>query len=121
MVAGHLGLILPVIKLGTLGWLQRGLAAAGQMALTNYIAQTLICTCCSTDSAWDSTTSLNAMSYYLLVAAIAAVEMIWSVIWLRNFRFGPLEWIWRSLTYWTRQPMRLGGTGPLPGHLLGAT
>jgi uncharacterized protein len=121
MVAGHLGLILAVIKLGMLGWLQRGLAAAGQMALTNYIAQTLICTMLFYGFGLGLYGNLERYELYLLVAAIAAVEMIWSVIWLRNFRFGPLEWIWRSLTYWKRQPMRLGGSGPLPGQLLGAT
>jgi uncharacterized protein len=34
--------------------------------------------------------------------------MIFSMVWLRFFRFGPLEWLWRSLTYWEWQPMRKG-------------
>jgi uncharacterized protein len=35
-----------------------------------------------------------------------------SPIWLRNFRFGPLEWLWRSLTYLERQPMRVVDRAP---------
>jgi uncharacterized protein len=34
--------------------------------------------------------------------------LIASPIWLRHFRFGPMEWVWRSLTYWRKQPMKLG-------------
>jgi uncharacterized protein len=34
-------------------------------------------------------------------------SLVWSPIWLQHFRFGPLEWVWRSLTYWKRQPMRI--------------
>jgi uncharacterized protein len=43
----------------------------------------------------------------LIVIAIWALQLILSPIWLRHFRFGPLEWLWRSLTYWTLQPMRV--------------
>ena len=42
----------------------------------------------------------------LVVAAIWAVQLIVSPIWLQRYRFGPAEWLWRSLTYWKRQPMR---------------
>ena len=42
----------------------------------------------------------------VVVFAIWAVEIAWSVIWLRYYRFGPFEWLWRSLTYWKLQPMR---------------
>ena len=41
------------------------------------------------------------------VGAMWTVQLIVSPIWLRHFRFGPMEWVWRSLTYWQRQPMRL--------------
>jgi len=121
MVAGHLGLVLVAIKLGLIKWLQRGFAAAGQMALTNYIGQTLICTILFYGFGFGLYGQLERYELYMLVGAIAAFEIIFSVIWLRNFRFGPLEWIWRSLTYWKRQPFRKNGSGPIPGQILGAT
>ena len=121
MVAGHIGLILLIVKLGLLRWLQKGLAAAGQMALTNYIGQTLICTLLFYDFGFGLYGAFERYQLYLLVLTIAAVEMVFSVIWLRTYRFGPLEWVWRSLTYWKPQPMRKGGDGPVPGQMLGAT
>lgn len=123
MVCGHLGLLLLAIRLGVLRWFQRALAAAGQMALTNYIGQTLICTMLFYGFGFGLYGQLNRAQLYLLVLAIAAAQMVFSVIWLKNFRFGPLEWVWRSLTYWKPQPMRLsgGGSGPVPGQMLGAT
>ena len=54
---------------------------------------------------------LERYQLYYVVAAIWAINMIVSPIWLRHFRFGPLEWAWRSLTYWKRQPMRLRVSG----------
>lgn len=121
MVAGHVGLVLLVIKLGLLQWLQRGFAAAGQMALTNYIGQTLICTMLFYGFGFGLYGQFERYQLYLLVGAIAAVEIVFSVLWLRSFRFGPLEWLWRSLTYWKRQPMRLSGSAPQPGQMLGAS
>jgi len=44
---------------------------------------------------------------YYIVGAIRMAQLIVSPIWLRYFRFGPLEWGWRPLTYWKRQPMRI--------------
>ncbi|MEE1876994.1 DUF418 domain-containing protein [Altererythrobacter litoralis] len=121
MVAGHIGLVLTVVKLGLFKWLQQGFAAAGQMALTNYIGQTLICTFLFYGFGFGLYGQLDRAQLYMLVAAIAVVEIVFSLIWLRNYRFGPLEWVWRSLTYWKPQPMRLGGGGPQPGQMLGAT
>jgi len=121
MVAGHIGLVLVIIRLGFARWLQLGFAAAGQMALTNYIGQTVICTVLFYGFGFGLYGQLERYELYLLVATIAAVEIAFSLIWLRNFRFGPLEWVWRSLTYWRPQPMRLGGSGPQPGQMLGAT
>ena len=42
-----------------------------------------------------------------MVVAIWALNLAFSVICLRLFEFGPLEWLWRSLTYWNMQPLRL--------------
>ena len=49
---------------------------------------------------------LQIYELYYVVAAVWIVEILWSHIWLRYFRFGPLEWLWRSLTYWKKQPMK---------------
>lgn len=106
MVIGHLGLFLSIIKGGWLKPLQRVLAATGQMALTNYIAQTLICTMLFYGFGFGLFNKLERHELFYVVAAIWTVELIWSPIWLRFFRFGPMEWLWRSLTYWERQPMR---------------
>jgi len=50
---------------------------------------------------------LERYQLYYVVGAIWIFNLISSPIWLRHFRFGPLEWCWRSLTYWKRQPMRI--------------
>jgi uncharacterized protein len=44
---------------------------------------------------------------YYVVMVIWVFQLLVSPVWLRYFRFGPIEWGWRSLTYWQRQPMRL--------------
>lgn len=106
MVVGHLGLFLVAIRSGWLKTLQRTLAATGQMALTNYIAQTLICTALFFGFGFGLFNQLERHQLFYIVAAIWALELAWSPLWLKHFRFGPLEWLWRSLTYWERQPLR---------------
>jgi uncharacterized protein len=108
MVAGHIGFVFVAIKLGVLKPLQRGLAAAGQMALTNYLTQTLICTTLfySFGFGLGLYNQLERIELYMIWAAIITVQICWSVLWLRYFRFGPFEWLWRSLTYWQIQPLR---------------
>ena len=49
---------------------------------------------------------LQRYEIYYVVGAVWLLEIIWSHIWLRYFRFGPLEWLWRSLTYWKWQPLK---------------
>ncbi len=106
MVIGHLGLFLSIIRAGWMKALQRTLAATGQMALTNYIAQTLICTALFFGFGFGLFNQLERHQLFYIVAAIWTLELVWSPIWLKHFRFGPLEWLWRSLTYWERQPLR---------------
>jgi uncharacterized protein len=109
MVIGHLGLFLAVIKAGLLRALQRGLAAVGTMALSNYLMQTIICTWLfyGFGPGLGLYGQLERYELYYVVAAIWLAEFIWSQLWLKRFRFGPFEWLWRSLTYWERQPMKL--------------
>jgi uncharacterized protein len=108
MVIGHLGLFLSLIRLGTSGLLARALAATGQMALSNYLIQTLICTTLfySFGFGLGLFNSFQRYELYIVVAAIWLAQLIYSPLWLRHFKFGPFEWLWRSLTYWQLQPMR---------------
>jgi uncharacterized protein len=43
----------------------------------------------------------------IMVCGILFFQIFFSIIWLRNFKYGPFEWAWRSLTYWKIQPIKL--------------
>jgi uncharacterized protein len=103
---GHIAVIMLFIKSGILPFLQRSLAAVGQMAFTNYIMQTIICNTIFLGFGFSLYGRLQRYELYYIVFGIWILQMILSPIWLRYFRFGPLEWGWRSLTYWERQPFR---------------
>ena len=107
MVMGHLGLLLLAIRSGWLAGLQRALGAVGQMALTNYLMQTLITMLLFYGFGFGLYEHFERYQLYGVVAAIWLAELVWSPLWLARFRFGPFEWLWRSLTYWQRQPMRI--------------
>ena len=110
---GNAAVVLLLVKNGALKWLTRRLAAVGQMALSNYL---LTSTSCKFLFVWGPLKWYGRMEYYHLYyvcAGVWAVNLIWSPIWLRYFQFGPAEWVWRSLTYWKRQPMRLTQETPV--------
>jgi uncharacterized protein len=103
---GHLGLIMLLVRMGILRRLTRSLAAVGQMAFSNYIFQSVITVIVFTGTGFALYGRLQRYQLYYVVAAIWMFQLVVSPIWLRHFRFGPLEWCWRSLTYWRKQPMR---------------
>lgn len=80
------------------------LAAVGQMALTNYLLQSLICTTIFYSYGLKLYGGLRPVNGLWLTLAIYAAQVWWSGWWLRRFRFGPVAWLWRSLTYGQRQP-----------------
>jgi len=84
-------------------------APVGQMAFTNYLSQSIITSIVFYGFAVYGT--LQRYEVYYVVGAIWLFQILSSHIWLRYFRFGPFEWIWRSLTYLQRQPMKK--TGPV--------
>jgi uncharacterized protein len=84
----------------------RPVARAGQMALTNYLLQSLICTTLFYGYGFGLWGRVPRAAQVLLVLAIWSVNLALSAWWLRRFRFGPAEWLWRSLTYGRAQPMR---------------
>jgi uncharacterized protein len=104
---GHVGLLMLIVQSGALGWLTRRLAAVGRMALSNYLTHSLVCTTIFYGYGFGLFGQINRTGLAAIVLVIWTVQLIISPIWLKHFRFGPAEWLWRSLTYWRLQPMRL--------------
>lgn len=90
------------------------LAAVGRMALTNYLLQTVICTTVFYGHGLGLFGRVERSEQMLIVFGVWAFSLVASPIWLRFFRFGPAEWLWRSLTYRKLQPMRCRTLKPSP-------
>jgi len=103
---GWIGLIMLLCKHGIAARHTRALAAVGQMAFTNYILQTVLCTLIFYGHGLGLFGSVPRIGQIAIVFTIFIVQLIVSPLWLQRFRFGPLEWLWRTLTYWQMQPMR---------------
>jgi len=80
------------------------IAAAGRMAFTNYLTQSLVFALVFNGFGWFGRVSPVAAAAGGIV--FYAMQVWWSAWWLARHRFGPFEWIWRSLTYGRRQPWR---------------
>lgn len=122
MTLGHIGLVMLWLKTNILGFLQKALAAVGRMALTNYLMQTLLCGWFFYGYGLGYFGKLERYETYYVMAAVWLIQLIVSPLWLKFFRFGPVEWLWRSLTYWKLQPVlkRKEITAPVfdnPEHL----
>ena len=81
-------------------------ADAGQMALTNYLVQSVALGFIFYGYGLGMTGRLGPAAAALLGVALYAGQVAFSHAWLQRYRFGPVEWLWRSLTYGRRQPMR---------------
>ena len=103
---GWVGLVMLVCKSGIALKLTRTLAAVGQMAFTNYLLQTVICTTIFYGHGFGLFGKVERLGQILIVLAVWAVLLVLSPLWLRRFRFGPAEWLWRSVTYMQAPPMR---------------
>ncbi|MFG0253395.1 MAG: DUF418 domain-containing protein [Phycisphaerales bacterium JB038] len=101
-----ISLIMIVCRATSLQTLTRPFAAVGKMAFTNYIAQTVICTTLFYGHGFGYYNTFSRAEMLLLVIAVWIAQLIISPLWLSYFRFGPLEWLWRSLSYWRLQPLR---------------
>ena len=81
-------------------------AHVGQMALTNYILQSLVLTFIAYGWGLALALQLNGFQVMGIVGVLYSGQVILSKFWLRRFRYGPLEWIWRNFTYWQIVPFR---------------
>jgi len=103
---GYIGLLLVIWKAGVLRGITLRLASAGRTAFSCYILETLICTTVFYGHGLGLFGSVDRLQQLLLTTAIWIVLLGLAPLWLRRFRYGPLEWLWRSLTYGHRVPMR---------------
>lgn len=104
MAFGYVAWIVRFIAGGArLDWL----APAGRMALTNYLMQSVICTFVFYAYGLGYFERMPRAWQVPFTVAVFLVQVLWSRWWLARFRFGPAEWLWRSLTYLRRQPMRI--------------
>ena len=108
---GYAATLLLLLKHEAIGALRRRLAAVGQMALSNYLFHSIITSVIFLGWGFGFAGRLNYAEQLLVVVAIWVVQLVIAPVWLAHFRFGPAEWVWRSLTYWQRQPMRRAVTG----------
>ena len=103
---GWLGVVYWLGTATSWGGITRPLAAVGQTAFSNYILQTLICTTIFYGYGFGYFGQVERLGQVMIVLGVWTVQLMISTWWLRRFRFGPLEWLWRSLTYGTMQPFR---------------
>ncbi len=103
---GHIGLVMLLVKTGALQKLMARFAAVGRMALTNYLMHSVILTTVFYGYGFGLYGSIPRFWQMGFVVAVIGLQLMLSPWWLSRYRFGPVEWLWRSLTYWKRQPFR---------------
>ncbi len=103
---GHIGAVMLVVKSGALRAAVDRFAAVGRMALSNYLTQSLVMTTLFYGYGFGLYAELPRFWQQGFTVALIGLQLMVSPWWLKHFRFGPAEWLWRSLTYWQRQPMR---------------
>ena len=108
MCLGYLAWILRGLQSAWLGEGLRSLAPAGRMALTNYLTQSLVCTFIFSGYGLGYFEQLPRAWQVPFVLAFFATQVVVSHLWLGRFRFGPMEWLWRAVTYLQWPPMRRG-------------
>lgn len=101
---GYISVIMLAAKASALKKILKPFAAVGRTAFSNYLGQTLICTTLFYGHGFALFGDVERRTQILIVFAIWVVQLIVSPLWLRFFRFGPFEWLWRSLTYMKLQP-----------------
>ncbi len=105
IAGGYIGIIMLWSRSTVWAGLQTRLAAVGRTALSNYIAHSVIGTFIFYGFGLGLFGALNRWQLLPIVVAIWAVQLWLSPLWLRYFRYGLLEWGWRSLSYWRVQPL----------------
>ena len=101
MALGYIGLLIWIYKKGIFKKLQNRLQATGRMAFTNYISMSVICTLIFNGHGLGLFGTFDRLYQFLIVIAVWLIILIISPLVLKKFKHGPLEWLWRKLTYFS--------------------
>jgi len=104
IAVAHASALLLLVRSGALGWLVERMAAAGRMALSNYLGTSIVTTLLFCGFGFGLYGELHRWQLYLVVLGVWAVILAWSKPWMERFHYGPFEWAWRSLVRWELQP-----------------
>jgi Predicted membrane protein len=105
VAAGYIGLVMGWVRWRPEGVITGGLAAVGRTAFTNYLLQTVLATSIFYGHGLGLFGQVSRVEALGVVVAIWGLQVPLSVLWLQRFRYGPVEWIWRWLTYGRREPL----------------
>ena len=104
MVVAYAALIMLIARHHNV--LTESIAAAGRAAFTNYLGTSIAMTTLFYGFGFGLYGTMSRIELWLVVIAAWAVMLLWSKPWLSRFRYGPLEWLWRSLARWRFEPLR---------------
>jgi uncharacterized protein len=105
MTLGLAALLVEYSRTAT-GWLSERVRAAGRAAFTNYLGTSIVMMVVFQGWGLGLFGQLNRPALYLVTGLAWALMLLWSKPWLDRFRYGPLEWLWRCLTYRRLFPLR---------------
>jgi uncharacterized protein len=109
---GHIGLFGILCQSSALRALRARLAAVGRMALSNYLAQSVIALMLFTGIGFGLYGELERYELYYIVLGIWIVQLGWSTPWLTRFQYGPAEYVWRALVQWRLPALRRTAAQP---------
>jgi uncharacterized protein len=102
---GYIALVMIAVAAGWASKVQLVLTGVGRMAFSNYILMSLLCMFIFYGNGLGLFGSVERVQQVLIVAAVWAVVLVVTQLWLSTFLYGPLEWLWRTLTYLKAQPL----------------
>jgi len=103
---GYVSLVFCLLGTGWGARLLSPLRHAGRMALTNYLGASIIGTLYFAGYGLGHYGQVSRAGQVLFVAVVFGAQLLFSAAWLSRFRYGPMEWLWRAVTYWQLPPMR---------------
>jgi len=106
VASGHIAAVILIVRSGVFRGIVGRFAAVGRMALSNYLMHSVVMTTIFYGYGFSLYAEVPRLWQQAFVLALVSLQLFISPWWLKHFNFGPVEWLWRSLTYGQRQPMR---------------